>query len=490
MSVATLPVELLHRISAFCDKREIRQLRLTSQRLSAVADHYLLPTLELYYALESLQVAIEISRRPRIAKSVRFICFHADRFNGQRPHTISGNDVEMRCGILSSEDWLKHQGWHQNSSPLRIAHYERERFPNGRCRQALERVSRMNQVVHNTVRADNIAYAYYLRLMYEQGCLDKDNRIELAFRALFEACPNVEDVLVTAGDSLAPTTTPRLRCFRKAGTIPWSDPDSRRSGVHALSSVMRAAACTDKKLRGLLAGRLSHEFFWQDAETWAQLTKCFMSVEKFIIELESPFQHRQRDDDEVQAMHFLAENQGQRISSLLAVASNLQELTLLPFGRSGNGRVNLATMIGSTYWPFLCRVRLDRFNTTQLFLVEFLLRHEATLESLYLADIRLTEGDWHRGFRAFAGRLSALRDVRLRGAFCSNDGEGEDGERRDYYLVGYPWKNASYRMTLQLQQYLVSGLGDLPVQREKVDFASDNETITDEIEPYLKHWIR
>ena len=497
MPFVHLPAELLHNIVSRSTIEDVKRLRLVCTRISEVADEYLLPVLELYYAFESLDFAQLIASRPGIAKSVRLICFHADRLNGQSGHRGNDPPEDGRCGTLSFERWAENHkphtwiinrwsGWSATypDCPLRIisqtTSHDLYRSIVAKSRKSV------HQALLSSDLSEDAAYANYLRVRREQDLLDNGATIESSFEALLSACHNLESVWVSSEDSLAPTTTWRLSSFRNALAIPLGDPEVHRSGVLALVSILRAAEAVQKPIKCLGAGNLAHGFFNQDKKTMDMLIKSFSHVESFTFQLQSPFEWNLRNEDERKMFDFLKGVGKDQVPAFLSVAQKLRDLNVILTGRNEQGRLPLRSIMGNNHWPYLRKLRLDWFTTGEQDLVCFLLMHRATLEHVHLADFGVTDGCLSQVFRQLGGQLPVLRRVLLRGVLSDS---GEMCRRCKWALYGAQdvGRCASVRTMIRLEQYLIYGKGDVPIQ----DFNIRDELgqVDDEIEPYLMHWV-
>ncbi|KAK7016873.1 hypothetical protein R3P38DRAFT_2988030 [Favolaschia claudopus] len=434
---SSLAVEILHLICAFCAIPEIRHLRLTCKSISAVADEYLLPVVELYYCYESIRFAEELSRS-RVSSSIRLLCFHADRLNGQQGfYTTDETPGQSRRSVLTYDGWMSGRDpdrtdgrWEITThsypeSPLRVAYNS----VNAPCQAALRKgAAKIQQMKEASAqRRFNLeaAYEHYLRLWSEQVHLDGSDTLETTLETLFAECPRLVDVIVSCGDSLVPTTTYRVQDFTRALACPNSDPESPHSGVHTLNSVLSAATKTNKKIRMLGAGKLGYEFFLQDPRTLALFAPTFTSLEKLLLQLETPYHLRNREKDELRLLiEPLSKESNQQIPHILQQMVNLRDLTIIMPGLTSYRGVKtpLAGILGNAgalpHWRHLQRLRIEWCSTDEDYIVSLLLRHAETLEFLRLADLDFsTTGDWPDAFTRLSCKLPRLRTLELRGAF-------------------------------------------------------------------------
>ena len=85
-------------------------------------------------------------------------------------------------------------------------------------------------------------------------------------------------------------------------------------------------------------------------------------------------------------------------------------------------------------------------------LIDFLERHQATLQLLGLRDVLLSEGNWDSCFEALAGKMPVLKSVELNGDFTSMDND-------ELLEFGDPYGDADF--TKSMQRYLING-GNMP----------------------------
>ncbi|KAF8151832.1 hypothetical protein K438DRAFT_2026982 [Mycena galopus ATCC 62051] len=314
-NLQSLATELIHRICSLCSLSEIRHLRLVCKIISGIADEYLLPVLELYYCFESVRFAQQLAQS-HVARSVRLVCFHADRLNGQSGHyTTDQTPGQQRRNVLSYQDWFagknKHSSdaWSMHSmtypgSPLRIAYFDSRR---PECTQISQRL-----------KGDSVSEAEECAAQIRPGW----GVSTMMFEGLFRACPCIQDVIVTVGDSLAPTTTFRIQDFTHALAWPKADPDPFRASVHPLNSVLFAVTNTGTKL---CMGNLGYHFFLQDPEVLEKFAPTLSSLEKLIIQLETHNLGLRNEDERNLLVEPLCMPANQHIPDLLRQTVNLRD---------------------------------------------------------------------------------------------------------------------------------------------------------------------
>lgn len=99
---------------------------------------------------------------------------------------------------------------------------------------------------------------------------------------------------------------------------------------------------------------------------------------------------------------------------------------------------DIQALISGISWPHLRELTLKYAKTSQEDLLDFLGRHQGTLQIMSLAHILLSSGTWSDVMPALSASLPKLRKVVLRGKFCHVDAEGwhvrelslQDPERR------------------------------------------------------------
>ncbi|KAK7023226.1 hypothetical protein R3P38DRAFT_2958301 [Favolaschia claudopus] len=406
---SSLATEFLHLICALCTIPEIRHLRLTCKSISAVADEYLLPVVELYYCYESIRFAEELSRS-RVSCSIRLLCFHADRLNGQKGHyTTDETPGQARRSVLTYDGWMLGRdpecedgrwGVTDDSypeAPLRVAYNSVDAPCQAALRKGAAKIQQMKEGSAHPRFNLEAAYTHYLRLWSEQGQLDGSDTLQTTLETLFAECPRLVDVIVSCGDSLVPTTTYRVQDFTRALACPNSDPESPHSGVHALN-------------------RSPHT---------RPFAPTFTSLEKLLLQLETPYHLRNREKDELRLLiKPLRKESNQHIPHILHQMVNLRDLTIIMPGLTSYGSVKtpLAGILGNAgalpHWRHLQRLRIEWCSTDEDYIVSLLLRHAETLEFLRLADLDFsTTGDWPDAFTRLSCKLPRLRTLELRGAF-------------------------------------------------------------------------
>lgn len=295
------------------------------------------------------------------------------------------------------------------------------------------------------------AYAKYKEL-YDDQC----ELIPLAkesLRALFEACPRLDTVLLTTANELRATSTQCLRSFQEAMIFPFGDVSRLLWGCMQLHTMLVAASDADTKLRSLAAATVSFMFFGDALGELHKIHDAISGLENLRLDLHRNFINEDDPVDQLEMEGFLRAMKDQRLVEFFANAPNLRTLKVVaPIAEDGDDRVPLDNLLGNTVWPKLEALHVQNVECASTELLGLLRRHSITLQRLNLVDIVFREGDFESFATSIAGQLPALRKVRLRGDFVSDAQPGADfsfdpvNDRKDYD-----------EYTLVMQMYFVKG---------------------------------
>ncbi|KAK5138109.1 hypothetical protein LTR08_004804 [Meristemomyces frigidus] len=165
------------------------------------------------------------------------------------------------------------------------------------------------------------------------------------------------------------------------------------------------------------------------------------------------------------------------LHSILSSAVELRDLRLhFPFDQNIMTQTSLVSVFRDTTWKKLRKLQLSQVFANSANVVDFLLRHKATLRELSLYEMELLEGTWESTFMEIAGKLPRLRRIRLRGSFVDESAEWEFGSiPRKFSARG----NA-------IENYILRG-GSWPDLEAFPDREQEKKDFPGYVEPTLAH---
>ena len=126
ISLADLPIELLHRICAHSEG--VCSFRAVCSAMAVVGAEYLLPCMSLYFVRESFEKIQQVAQSTDMAKGVKVLSFHADRL---APLTYAEWDRKREDSNPSAHKEHLSTLTLQSKSPTTTSHHCRERERGG-----------------------------------------------------------------------------------------------------------------------------------------------------------------------------------------------------------------------------------------------------------------------------------------------------------------------------------------------------------------------
>lgn len=257
MSLGGLPAELLHRICRQCSTTDVANFRSVCSQFAVVGAGYLLPDLELYMMKDRFSAAQKALTNPRIAKSVRTLCLHADLF----PHYDTFNywndvrEYDRTCpGYYSlPEDYPSTE--------------ETVDMTDIDCGERLlqRELTKACALGESSTAARRLVQAYqqYKALSASQDALWHHDSIRQRLRGIFVACPRLDRIILTVYGALYPWPFRTLSHFRKAMVYPGDSLLHRENCLnqHIIEYVLLAALEAGQPLKHLEMASVPHDFF-------------------------------------------------------------------------------------------------------------------------------------------------------------------------------------------------------------------------------------
>lgn len=119
--------------------------------------------------------------------------------------------------------------------------------------------------------------------------------------------------------------------------------------------------------------------------------------------------------------------------------------------------LKLKYVLGELTFSHLEELHLSNCMTSEHWLTVFLVRHATTLQGLSIANMQLKHGTWKTFFVRIAGKLPALKTVKLRGKLESHRAKDEF----TFSVPGFGHEDMSCPQRDAVEQYVLNG-GEWP----------------------------
>lgn len=413
-----LPVEILHNIFDFLDKKAALLARQTCVTLGVVGSEHVLHELAAVYKRDRLQRLVDISQHATISKTIRSVYWQSDRLLEPAMSYEKWNKVRA-----VARPWAEYNIYHEipllNDNTLDPT--------SARAQRAFKRAHKLydrNMKGHFSKAELELAYESYKALVQDQKDIT-DNNFDLdSFTTFFKGCPKVDNVTVATAYGTGGFKDAARMAFKEAMISPYGDCNILDSGVHQFWTILRALHLAQRTPKCFTATDVSYRIFQESRagyQTQPIITHLMGNLREFRLGLSI-------HEDELDPAR---EGEGIDIGSdcrryyspgLLAQwLSGAPQLRVLKLRMYHNHFVDvmpearLKEVVGSTKWPKLREIGLNDILTTEDELLDFLLRHKDSLRRLSLSYIYLQEGSWTSFLERIGGKLPKLKKIKLRG---------------------------------------------------------------------------
>ncbi|GIZ42709.1 hypothetical protein CKM354_000596800 [Cercospora kikuchii] len=459
MSFVELPVELIEMICVRCSLDEIKTLRLTCQSLRNVADDYLFPEIVTVMTRDSMEAARQIAQHPKFCRQPRLLCFQGDtseplQFEEWKSKLQS--QIEVDAHITKAD--RKHLQELGEISMRRDR--DREIDPDLEAREkALIQLIRANADAQPKPSYSEAQlqdhYGHYSELAYEGMQIIEDETIQRCMQAVFEKCSNIRAFDFTTANALRVHTHKENKQFRRGLITPFGDYERCAEGLEAMQEIVLAADEAGYSPQTLRLGSVTFHVA-RHPDLSRAMSRFMAKVENLHWIVSTPY--LEDDDLGVDSEEFaeimLGFQEGY-CTNLMSSAGNLRSLELdMPCPNPGEDKIELSDVVGTLSWPNLRNVAITTIYANSTDLVDFLLRHAATLERLELNEVTLN-GEWPECFSKFAGKLPRLKEVQLRGVFDINSGF--------FCFFGDLYTSRGNEYSQRVARYIIEGGEEFPM---------------------------
>lgn len=416
MALLDLPPEILHLVCTHCDAGGVQSLRLTCRDVQSIADEHLLETVYGCFERGSLQRITEISRSSaKILKGVTSLVLEAGRlpeitFTQWRQKAEAKNEETLMYVNRHLNCWDPSSRWYRDS--WWSTAWQQSTKESLLCfRACLERV--------RSEDADSVAacmydhYKQYRRLCQDQKLMERQSLVSSCVADLFRACPRltaihlIDETYIQYDLGVDYEVALCNHTLQSGILLPQAD---AKLAAYVFREVMQAAGSTGKSLKKLAMGDVPLTVLREQGELTVNLDTMMIELEQLEWKLCGEDMDINMELFPEQVLHVAQQG---CLVSMLSNCDKLRSMTIsLPWtSREPEVLLDLKYVVGKGYWSMLEHLDLMEMKTAAGDLLGFLLLHKATLRSLILKDILLTDGTWVECFERLAGQLRHLQKL-------------------------------------------------------------------------------
>ena len=487
MSFFALPVELIDHICSYCDLSQIKNLRNTCKCIQEVADGHMFDEILAYMTQDSMNDAKAVANHPVFRKRPRVLWVQ-----GEMLEQLSYR--KWRKQVDRGIEWKAWPGYakpdHVNELDYRlretqaIADRISRRAPHSSSlREAMTAASSLFPGSDWTELQLHVRFGIYCTLINESLkmlCANNGEPESLMCRSLgdvFEKCTALEEVHFTMAHAIRVSTTKHNMTFHSGLVLPHGDPETYNNGTFGVRELVCAAHRSRYSPKVLRLGSVSHNICMQDIED--ELESFLRNVEVLEWVLATPYLDENLNVDEDELIEISSQfDAGMFITGFINFAPRLRCIELeMPFGMPDSAFPDLAGVVGELTFANLETFSISAITASNHDLVDFLLRHSATLKEVQLGEVTINGSSWPECLAAVAGKLQHLKSFELRGRFATE-------EQEMWYWFGHldKGKGRGNRYGYRLSKYVISGGGPCPQPPESPDGTEDEWNSDDEQE--------
>jgi len=430
-----LPTELLHNIFTHLDIQGVLAARRSCSTLAFVGLDHFGDEVALVYHREKFKALTEIAQHPTFAKRIRSLFYIVDRFKEFTyeewfEHSVTGESLNTR-------KYLAEASGRGNDA---------ETDSRDRCAvtAAIEaRDARLAAVPEQELQK---GYREFLAVCHDQDEIKEEDYDFTCLRSFFQGCCRIRDVTIAS----------RIHCERYLGALdsafggtmvrPTQDRDWADAGTDQLCALVDAIQCNGLELDSLTVVGLSHMIF--DITTdrgillWGALKDLIRPLRRLRLLIQAwPPEGYESSEEESDSGSNPDMDPDKKLLSVAdirlrsaelfeegpvyGILSEARELRVLklelpqwdPQGEPEY--VRLAHTLLDAHFPHLCELALSQCAMEGDWLVDFLLRHKATLRCLSISNMSLAtvRPSWRDVFTRISGQLPRLHKIIIHGGF-------------------------------------------------------------------------
>lgn len=413
-----LPLELLHAIFDFLDKKAALTARATCVALAAVGSEHILHEIIAVYKRDRLQRLVDISQHAVIRKGVKTLYWQSDR---------------LAEPALSFEKWNKVRTIARPWGEYNVYH-EIPLLSDNTLDPTSARAQRAFKRAHKTYEQNmkgrfpntelEKAYQTYKALVEDQIEITSSKFDLDCFTTFFRACPKLESVTVATAYGTGGFKDAGRMAFKEAMISPYGDGTILDQGVHQFWTIIQAVCQARTTPKCFTATDMSYRIFekkWAGMDTQPIMAHMMAHLREFRLGLSvsedelDPSIEGQDIDIGHECYHYYGSG---LLAKWLSLAPQLRVLKLRMYHNHSEEPVpeaRLKDVVGSTTWPKLRELGLNDMLTSEDELLDLLLRHKDSLRRLSLSYIYLQQGSWTSFLERIGGKLPKLKKIKLRG---------------------------------------------------------------------------
>ncbi|THZ17613.1 hypothetical protein D6C89_08696 [Aureobasidium pullulans] len=404
--ITPCPNEVLHKICSNLPFDVVKNFRLVCRIFGKIGNDHLNAQAHVCFKRTSFQELQRLSTSD-LRKSIRSLCFDANRYNEQ----------------FTFEKW----------------------------RRVVRVTSNIGRSQENQDAYDRFRHYY----VDQDAIVQEDLHVE-SIATLLRNCPKLHTVEIWSAYEDLRIMQKAVPVFADAGISPRSRRGNFVHGVHAIKDVMQAANQTRTRLKRLFAGRLSQTLFHLEAVDTEIIKTGLEKVQCLSLEIDEP---HPTTNFEATSWDKLSEG---ALSKLLGAASDVRYLSV----RSRDSwspaiaTLYLNHIFGKHVFHYLRALHLRSVATNSKGLSKILIEHKETLEYVHLTNFNMVNNNdnWNDFFNVMCQQLPQARKFLLYG-----DWKGGNGAS---WSFGHISGGKSSLRTHAMNRYIRKG-GDLPTTDEK-----------------------
>ncbi|CAK4030775.1 hypothetical protein AC578_10182 [Lecanosticta acicola] len=427
--LGALPKEVLAWIFDFVPEADMPNLRLVCKYLGQFAELHLFSELSVESTRRRMQNLRDLSKRPHLAVCVLSVYWQADRFD--RPTLDRSAWEKQREVNPASREW----NWSHEAQNIM------KTDDGGLTTEYRDAFERQMKVFEEKCRGNptptecDRAYAVYWEESEGQWEMQRTGFEQECLGDLFKACRTLRKITIAIAHGIDGFRRRARTAYLPTMMQPRGDFHPLDQGVYQVSETAKALYRQSRPIKELRLIDISYRLMMSPTDD-ASMRYMMSGLEELRIIFScyvDPSAEAGDDDEVFEAARTEMEDQAfdeirtayhnNKLSGWLSEARSLRVLKLRMYHHDFDDRCpTIKSILGSSTWPGLAQLALRQFSATTDDLVALLLRHQKSLQYVYLADIDLTTDGWLAVFLRIAGKMKSLEAFYLDGTL-SEDGD-------------------------------------------------------------------